>query len=197
MNKNIHALAGFTLGVSIAYRLQSALDLSPLQYTLCVAATTLGALLPDIDTPYSYLGRRCKLISIPIYKIFGHRTITHSLFIWTLLLLFCPIFSTGLVYGLFCICLYGGVVSHLLLDTISTTGVYLLYPVYKIKFHLIPRIFSANNYRRNKHIRNRNNKYCDECGRPYEDHSKSSHAKSKRNTDNPKHKNRHKKRLPI
>lgn len=107
MNKIAHAITGFTLGTQIAYNLQPVLQLSPSQYLFCVATVTFGSLLPDIDTPYSFIGRRCKLVSYPIYKIFGHRTITHSLFIWSLLLFISPLFNSGLLYGLFCISLYG------------------------------------------------------------------------------------------
>ena len=144
MNKTIHAITGFTLGTQIAYHLQPVLSLSPTQYTLCVATVTLGSLLPDIDTPYSFIGRKCKIISYPLFYLFGHRTITHSLLIWTLLLCISPIFSSGFMYGLFCISLYGGVVSHLVLDTISTVGVSLLYPLCNIRFHLIPRFTRRN-----------------------------------------------------
>ena len=38
-----------------------------------------GPLSPDIDHPKSWVGRRMKLISIPISKLFGHRGITHSI----------------------------------------------------------------------------------------------------------------------
>lgn len=140
MNKIAHAITGFTLGTQLAYNLQPVLQLSPSQYLFCVATVTFGSLLPDIDTPYSYLGRKLKLVSYPIYKIFGHRTITHSLLVWSLLLFISPLFNTGLLYGLFCISLYGGVVSHIILDIISTTGVPLLYPLCNIRFHLIPRL---------------------------------------------------------
>lgn len=149
MNKIAHAITGFTLGTQLAYNLQPTLCLSPTQYLFCVATVTFGSLLPDIDTPYSYLGRKLKIISYPIYKIFGHRTITHSLLIWTLLLFISPLFNTGLLYGLFCISLYGGVVSHIILDIISTTGVPLLYPLCNIRFHLIPRL--KRNTNKNKY----------------------------------------------
>lgn len=43
------------------------------------AAAGIGALLPDIDHPGSVVGRRLKLVSIPVSMIFGHRGITHSL----------------------------------------------------------------------------------------------------------------------
>lgn len=151
MTGKIHALVGFTLGINIAYKLQLALSLTTSQYLICVAVTTLGSLLPDIDTPHSILGRKVKAISYPIYKVFGHRTITHSLFVWTLLLFISPFLNTGLMYGVVCISVYGGVISHLLLDLISTTGIPLLYPLCNIHFHLIPRIRIGNKRNKIKH----------------------------------------------
>ena len=144
MNKTIHIATGLTLGITIAYNT----NLSSPHYLLCVAATTLGSLIPDIDTPYSYLGRRLKLISIPIYKIFGHRTITHSLLTWTIILFASPIFNhsniSDITYSILCVSLYTGILSHLLLDTISTSGVCLLYPLFNIRFHLLPRLRRRN-----------------------------------------------------
>lgn len=174
MNKTIHIATGLTLGITIAYNT----NLSPSNYLLCVAATTLGSLIPDIDTPYSYLGSRLKLISYPIYKIFGHRTITHSLLTWTILLFASPIFNHGdmsdIAYSILCVSLYVGILSHLLLDTISTSGVCLLYPLFNIRFHLLPR------------LRKRNTMYSS-----YQPYIK------KQNRNNSKRKVRHKKRLPI
>jgi inner membrane protein len=40
----------------------------------------LGSLLPDIDHPKSFVGRRLWFISLPLSRLFGHRGITHSLF---------------------------------------------------------------------------------------------------------------------
>ena len=144
MTGKIHALVGFTLGINIAYKLQLALSLTTSQYLICVAVTTLGSLLPDIDTPHSSIGRRFKIISYPIYKVFGHRTITHSLFVWTLLLFMSPFLNTGLMYGVICISVYGGVISHLMLDTISTMGIPIIYPLCNIRFHLIPHLRRGN-----------------------------------------------------
>ena len=143
MNKSIHIAAGIITGVVLSNNL----ELDSLESLLCVSTTILGSLLPDIDTPYSYIGNRVKLISIPIYKLFGHRTVTHSLLVWTVLLLASPIFYQGLIYGILCISLYGGIVSHLILDTISPIGVPLLYPVHNVKVHLLP-----HRRRKNKRI---------------------------------------------
>jgi inner membrane protein len=38
-----------------------------------------GALLPDIDHPQSWVGRRARLISQPLAALIGHRGFTHSI----------------------------------------------------------------------------------------------------------------------
>jgi inner membrane protein len=45
---------------------------------LALGLTTLGALLPDIDHPSSWVGRRVPVISRPLAAMIGHRGITHS-----------------------------------------------------------------------------------------------------------------------
>lgn len=44
-----------------------------------LALATLGALLPDIDHPKSWVGRRLAPVSRPLARLFGHRGFTHSL----------------------------------------------------------------------------------------------------------------------
>ena len=49
--------------------------LDPAALTLAVA----GSLLPDLDHPHSWVGRRLRPISRPLAAVFGHRGATHSL----------------------------------------------------------------------------------------------------------------------
>lgn len=99
--------------------------------SLAVPACILGSLLPDMDHPRSYIGKRLQPLSGMIAKIFGHRGITHSLFIiilgaWFLLdyLKSPPHWVTGLALGY---------LSHLLADFFTPAGVPLLWPL-KRKF---------------------------------------------------------------
>lgn len=45
----------------------------------------IGSVLPDIDTPKSFLGSKFKILSSFLFDIFGHRTITHSVLFWTII----------------------------------------------------------------------------------------------------------------
>ena len=51
----------------------------PVLDPLAVAVCAIGALLPDIDHPSSWVGRRLRVISRPLAATIGHRGITHSL----------------------------------------------------------------------------------------------------------------------
>ena len=97
-------------------------------------ALLLGALLPDIDTAHSGLGRWVTPVSRRLERRFGHRTLTHSLlgtFIvgcglsWLLLLN-----PAALVWLLI------GYLSHLLLDTANVSGIPLLWP-WRLQFWLV------------------------------------------------------------
>ena len=98
------------------------------------AALAVGSLLPDIDTQHSGLGRFIKPISGTIERVFGHRTITHSLLGVVIL----GIFSLPLLwlYSSTWVWLLVGVVTHIVLDAGNITGVPLLYP-YRIQFWMV------------------------------------------------------------
>lgn len=112
---------------------------------LIISGSTIGSLAPDIDHPTSTVGRKfiLKPISIFINKVFGHRTITHSVVMsifMTLILLSSTLLFTGvpnfiytnLVIG-FCV----GWFSHLLLDLLTVKGIPVFYPFIKKKYNLL------------------------------------------------------------
>lgn len=90
-----------------------------------IGLVALGALLPDIDHPGSAVGRRVRVISVPLSAIFGHRGFTHSL----LALGGC---LAALVMGgwgqMWVQPLVIGYLSHLLADMLTPSGVPLLWP---------------------------------------------------------------------
>jgi inner membrane protein len=91
-----------------------------------VVAAMVGGLLPDLDTPRSWLGRRIPLVSAAIGGIFGHRQFTHSALAVVLL-------TVGLVYVMqaqvaFAGGLIVGYLSHVLGDYLTPRGVPFLWP---------------------------------------------------------------------
>ncbi len=117
-----------------------------------LAASAIGGLVPDADTPYSTYGRKFLIVLWPFYlirkiisllghlfapledvgKALGHRGMFHSPTLWTLLLgtVFGVMKISGVqnVYGYAALFgLFAGVMSHIFLDFISG-GVPLLAP---------------------------------------------------------------------
>ena len=85
------------------------------------AATLLGSVLPDIDTPESMIGRH---VYIPI----EHRTLTHA--IWIPLILFgLAVLWWGSFSGFVAFGLSLGWFSHIAVDGLSTGGVAYLWPM--------------------------------------------------------------------
>jgi membrane-bound metal-dependent hydrolase YbcI (DUF457 family) len=91
---------------------------------LTLALALVLALLPDIDTPKSLVGRLLQPISITLERRLGHRTITHSLLALALV--------AGVAYLLFpasWVLLTAAYASHLVLDLlIGVQGIMLFWP---------------------------------------------------------------------
>jgi inner membrane protein len=99
-----------------------------------LAGVSLGSLLPDIDEPQSFIGRRSLGLAKVIKRRFGHRGITHSLSIWLALLFILLL----LVPNPFTLGISLGYLFHILGDYFSVTGVPLFYPIdnFRRKFPL-------------------------------------------------------------
>lgn len=130
MNYKQHLLFGvFCSGVGDFVIQNFSTRLSSIETAMYLGAATFGSLLPDIDHPNSFLGRRIWGWLIPYHerqdiarKI--HRKFTHSLtfvigIAGVTLLTGYSIVSMGLTIG---------IVSHLLGDMMTSSGVPLLYP---------------------------------------------------------------------
>jgi inner membrane protein len=94
------------------------------------AILLFAALLPDIDDHHSLLGKRLKVISLPITLIFGHRGIFHSPLIPILAtLILITVDRTIYAWGFMI-----GYLSHLILDSLTHSGIRWFYPFpYKMK----------------------------------------------------------------
>jgi len=91
---------------------------------LIIFAVVFGSLFPDVDYPFSLIGRLSQPLSFWIHEEFGHRTITHSLTYVLINSLF------GLILKNFYFQYISlGILSHLLLDLLTNQGVMLLWPL--------------------------------------------------------------------
>lgn len=96
-------------------------------------ALTIGfaALLPDIDTGASTIGRLAPAVSRAIERRFGHRTLTHSaLCIAGLAVALLPLLALDSdLYA----CILTGYATHPFLDTMTVTGVKLFHPFSSVR----------------------------------------------------------------
>lgn len=118
MKAATHVLAGTAAWTGVAW-----LD-GGLARPEALAAAALGSLLPDIDHPGSWFGRRVRSVSIPLSMVFGHRGITHSL----LAVLGCLFGLLILGKGAIAPAVLVGYLSHLACDSLTKSGVPLLWP---------------------------------------------------------------------
>ena len=138
----VHVLGGITLGALTYPYLCDVFSASPSTLSVdgivFIGAATLGALLPDIDSPTSFLGQKVKPISKLINKMGGHRGFTHSPIVAMVALLLGiyftdyisnPLLFTNVIMGIFV-----GVMSHILLDGLNVQGIPLMYPFNKKKY---------------------------------------------------------------
>lgn len=130
MMVSTHLVTGFFAGAGLV----SFLHLNGLGAVLLLMGSTVGALLPDVDHPKSWLGRRIPFVSRPIAAVFGHRGITHSLLavMGLALSLRQGLAQWHLVdtrWGLVAVGVAAGYLSHILGDFVTHGGVPLLWPI--------------------------------------------------------------------
>ena len=92
---------------------------------LAIALVMTGALLPDIDHPASWVGRRLRVISRPLAATIGHRGVTRFL----VAVLACLVFLRWEGWSRTVIDpLVVGYLSHLAADLLTTSGLRLAWP---------------------------------------------------------------------
>jgi inner membrane protein len=85
-----------------------------------------GALLPDIDHPQSWVGRRARLIAHPLAALLGHRGFTHSI----LAVVACSLLLRWRGLGRAVVDpLVVGYLSHLAADLVTSSGLRLGWPL--------------------------------------------------------------------
>jgi len=126
MNYKAHITIGTLTGLGVSFAAHHyQYHLSPVLITV---PAIIGSILPDIDHPKSYLGRKLPFLSKPIFHTFGHRTITHSLLF--LCMVTGALMKTDTSVG---IGTFFGISSHLLADMLTpfSKGIALFYPYRK------------------------------------------------------------------
>ena len=95
--------------------------LLPVNKYVFLAIIVFASLLPDIDSAYSLLGSKTKVVAMA----FRHRGVIHSLFVMIIFSIILLVITPNLYYlSAFVI----GYFSHLLLDSITPKGIPLFWP---------------------------------------------------------------------
>ncbi len=120
-------MAGSHLALGAAAWLVAAPHLGlPAAAPTCLGLALAGSLLPDIDHPKSWLGKRLRPLSSTVASVFGHRGVTHS----AVALAVC---AWGLLHGgaprWVVAPLAVGYLSHLAADLLTPGGLRLAWPL--------------------------------------------------------------------
>lgn len=115
-----HLAVGIAAGIAVSQ------ELSTLNMPLLITTSALGSLLPDICHSNSKIGRKFPLVSTFIHFMFGHRTLTHSLFFLLMVTMSVSLItqSTSITIGILI-----GMATHLILDFLTKAGISLFWPL--------------------------------------------------------------------
>ncbi|MGG3874599.1 metal-dependent hydrolase [Brevibacillus laterosporus] len=96
-----------------------------------VMGVAVGSLLPDIDHPKSYIGKKLSKTSRVMSKTLGHRGLTHALPFWLCLFPLGFFMKENVFLGLWI-----GYLFHIVGDLLTVAGVPLFYPFSKARIKL-------------------------------------------------------------
>lgn len=129
MGRN-HATSGVLTGALVAW----AAHLDPGQATAFIAVTSVASLLPDFDHPSAMLPRVLgipgQLVATFINRVFGHRTLTHSVLgvgVLGAALAFTPRLPTHCYWAVIL-----GCVTHIVGDMLTVSGVPVFWPIRRV-----------------------------------------------------------------
>lgn len=120
-----HVVGGIVAGALIAPHITGDIKAQ----ALFIACAGVGALLPDIDSFHSKLGRIIMPVSVVVQLIFGHRGIFHTILLPMALYMGLNLLLP--MYSAYYLPLLVGYISHLLLDVLTPEGTPLLWPLPK------------------------------------------------------------------
>ena len=133
MNYKTHINGGILVGLYVSIHMQSK---ALIPTGIFIGGALLGSLLPDIDHRNSYIGKKVKTASKAINKLAGHRKLFHA----PLIYLFLYSMALGMVKDNLLIRgisgVFFGILSHLILDSLTVGGLPWFYPLSKKKFSI-------------------------------------------------------------
>lgn len=126
-----HIALGLMFGYGLDYLI---LDFTFKEMLFYYAFIVVGSVIPDVDTPHSFLGKKIRPISDIIYKTLGHRSATHSIVIITI-----AFFVSVLIWNIntLLVGLTLGALIHVFGDLMTVQGVCIAWPVTKKRYKLL------------------------------------------------------------
>ncbi|WP_282154488.1 metal-dependent hydrolase [Cytobacillus gottheilii] len=125
MRYKTHIVSSLTAGAGLAIMLNYPFHIG------YVIGICFGSLLPDIDEPRSFIGRRSFGLSKYVKQKYGHRGITHSLFAWMLVSFVFLIYPSFLTVGISL-----GYLFHIIGDLFSVRSIPILAPFTPVRPNL-------------------------------------------------------------
>lgn len=151
MTGKTHALGGLLFGAGASV----AISANPVTAGTLMMASTVGALIPDIDHPSSIISRKIPILSWcyqgialidkGISKLFkkkyiaGHRGITHSIILYLFLAVLIAALCNNPQLFLLLEGIMLGAISHIVFDMFNPSGVPILLPFSWHKWRLVPK----------------------------------------------------------
>lgn len=131
-----HIIGGYVFTGSFS----AFLDINILSDWRYLVIVFFGSLLPDIDHSKSLIGRMFLPLSKVIHRTYGHRTLTHSLLFFGIVVTVCGALQSSFFPSIPLSQLIGfSMMSHLIFDMMTLQGIPLLYP-----FRKNPCVIPAN-----------------------------------------------------
>jgi inner membrane protein len=145
MTGKTHLIAGLTTAV-VTQPLLTSNSIQLDNIFVYVLSCIIGSIIPDICHPKSLSGRKTKFLSTLISKLFGHRTITHSLLFVAITYWLTSLLPTNMQQEIQ-LGLTLGIISHLILDAMTTRGIQLFYPLdIKVRFPIYIKTGTSSEY---------------------------------------------------
>lgn len=137
MTGKSHMIAGANIGIITILTIPA---ITTSGAFIIVSGCILGSILPDIDSSHSIVNKPIKPVGHIINKLFGHRTIFHSLlFLALIYFLIYVLNEKGIITSINQNLLFGillGVLSHFIMDFVTIQGIPLFYPFSRKRYSL-------------------------------------------------------------
>ena len=131
-----HLAFGICSGIAFTSALSCVTEITPQGAACFVFTMGIGAIFPDIDHPDSIVSKKAPFVSKIVTRFVKHRTITHDILVYAVILVLMLVFKAPFVLFGFPV----GCISHLFLDGFTVNGLPIAYLFNKEKkLYFLPK----------------------------------------------------------